>query len=460
MVKNHLAALIIIAAMTTVSPSYGQQKPHTLGSLWPKVESTYVGLKVQSTGIEAAQLNAQAVKTNRLPQLKAQAQNTYGTFEGTAGSFFPQAGFFNVSGNTLGTSGSAVAANSFASTIAEWEVFSFGKLKKEYEAAKTITHKRTNQQAEYILQLKKSLAERYITLLYNQAKLNWNSKNVERLNEIRQLTTGLAKAGIRPAADSLLALSSYNQSLGDMDNFAGLKNAALIKLAELYGDQNLDYSFSLSQFSRPIDFERYSNKTVDENHPILAALRNQADYFSANSEIQKRASLPSIRILGGYAVRGSGINPSGEISAQWKDGFSNTTRNYSFGIGAVWNITSLKTNSLKSHAYLKDAESTQHQLVQYALAMQSDLNAATVKISQQYKQIERTSIAMLQAEKAYGMYLARYKSGLIALSELLQIRQLLEAAENNHIEAAKHYWMLVAYESALTTDFDYLFNNL
>ncbi|MNW09398.1 hypothetical protein D3C71_2063840 [compost metagenome] len=58
------------------------------------------------------------------------------------------------------------------------------------------------------------------------------------------------------------------------------------------------------------------------------------------------------------------------------------------------------------------------------------------------------------------MYLARYKSGLITLSELLQIRNLLEQAENNHVEASLSYWILLAHESELTADFDYLFNNL
>jgi outer membrane protein TolC len=56
--------------------------------------------------------------------------------------------------------------------------------------------------------------------------------------------------------------------------------------------------------------------------------------------------------------------------------------------------------------------------------------------------------------------LARYKSGLIGLSELLQIRILLEQAENTHIEASREYWLLLAYEAELTADFNFLFNNL
>lgn len=48
----------------------------------------------------------------------------------------------------------------------------------------------------------------------------------------------------------------------------------------------------------------------------------------------------------------------------------------------------------------------------------------------------------------------------MALSELLQIRMLLEQAENGHIEASRDYWMLLAQEAELTADFDFLFNQL
>ena len=456
-----MAVVFFMTAIGSALSSYGQQNSgNTLGSLWPRIENNYPGIHAKSAAVDAAKTHARAVKTNRLPQVKVQAQNTYGTFEGAAGAFFPQAGFFNVSGSTAATTGSSVAANTFGSATAEWEIFTFGRRQKEYELAQAVADKHINEQAVYLLDLKRSLAERYITLLYNQAKLNWNNKNLQRLHDIHRITSSLSKAGLRPAADSLLALSSYNQSLADNDHFTGLKDAAMIKITELYGSPDLDYTASLIRFSKPTSDAYASTKSITVSHPALAVLQKQMDYYQLSSTVQKRASLPSVRLLGGYAVRGTGIHPNGHVSDRWKAGFSNTTGNYLFGIGAVWNITTLKTNSLKSRAFQKDAQSIQQQFSAYEITMHADLQAASTKIAQQFQQISKTLTAMKQAEKAYEMYLARYKSGLIALSELLQIRQLLENAENNHLEAAKQYWLLIAYEAVLTTDFNFLFNNL
>ena len=461
MIKHIMATATLWFAVAAIFPLYAQQqKENTLGNLWPKVEENYPGIGVKTTAMDAAKLHGRAVKGNMLPQIKAQAQNTYGTYEGSAGAFFPQAGFFNVSGLSMAVDGSPTAASSFGSAIAEWEVFSFGKLRKQNDAAGALYNKSVSEKEAYLLNLKKILSERYIMLLYNDAKLTWTQKNAERLNDIRKITSGLSASGLRPAADSLLASSSYVQAMGEYDKWSGFKNASLIKLLELYGDESVNYTISVGRFSNPPAMNFNGESIINPSHSILDALGKQSEYYALSGRAKKRASLPSVSLLGGYAHRGTGINPNGTVSGAWKDGFANTTNNFLAGIGITWNITNLHTNRLKGEQLFKEAESAKLLQTQYRRAMQADLSASQTKISQQYQQLQKTRLALRQSQDAYEMYLARYKSGLIALSELLQIRTLLEQAENAHIEASRDYWMLLAYEAELTADFDFLFNNL
>lgn len=456
-----MATALLWLAIVATFPLYAQQqKEHTLGSLWSKVEENYPGVGVKTSAIDAAKFNQRAVKGNMLPQVNAQAQNTYGTYEGSAGAFFPQAGFFNVSGSEVPMDGSSTAANTFGSAIIQWEVFSFGKLRKQNEAAGALYNKSVSDKDAYLLNLKKTLSERYIVLLYNDAKLQWTEKNAERLDDIRKITSGLSASGLRPAADSLLASSSYVQAMGEHDKWYGFKNAAYIKLLELYGNDTVNYAASANRFGRPTQNGLNKVNTINTSHPILDALDKQSEYYTLSGEAQKRSSLPSINLLGGYAYRGTGISPNGTVSGAWKDGFNNTTNNFLAGIGITWNLTSLYTNRMKGQQLFKEAESTKLLQSQYQQAMQADLSASQAKIVQQYEQLHKTRLAVQQSQDAYNMYLARYKSGLITLSELLQIRILLEQAENAHIEASREYWVLLAYEAELTADFDFLFNNL
>lgn len=461
MIKHIWATALVWFAVVATFPLYAQQQQeNTLSSLWLKVEGNYVGISAKTASVDAAKLNERAVKSNMLPQVKAQAQNTYGTYEGSAGAFFPQAGFFNVSGSTAGLQGSSTAVNTFGSATVEWEVFSFGKLHKQNEAAGALYDKSVSEKEAYLLNLKRLLSERYIVLLYNDAKLHWTEKNAERLNDIRKITSGLSASGLRPAADSLLASSSYVQARGEYDKWSGFKNASLIKLLELYGGETVDYTTSAERFRNPSAMNINRESTVNPSHPILNVLDKQSDYYTWSGQAQKRSALPSIRILGGYAHRGTGISPNGTVSGAWKDGFNNTTNNFLAGIGITWNITNLHTNRLKGEQLFKEAKSTKLLQTQYEQAMQADLSASQEKIIQQYEQLLKTKLAVKQSQDAYEMYLARYKSGLIALNELLQIRTLLEQAENVHIEASRDYWLLLAYEAELTANFDFLFNNL
>ncbi|MFD2902656.1 TolC family protein [Sphingobacterium anhuiense] len=462
MIKDIVAAICIWLALASVLPLYGQQKKeNTLRSLWSQVEENYPGIGVKKSAINAAELNAKAVKSAHLPQVKTQFQNTYGTYEGSAGAFFPQPGFFNVSGNPGTLEGSNLAANSFASATVEWELFTFGRLKKENEVAEMLVQKKVSEQEAYILNLKKILSERYITLLYNHAKLEWSKKNTARLDDIRKISSGLAASGLKPAADSLLATSSYVQAMGEYDKWNGNKHASYIKLQELYGQDTVMYSSSIRHFSDPMESQDVNaSQGINDSHPILAALGKQVQYYTQSGEAQKRAAMPSLKLLGGYAYRGTGVNSNGKSSSAWQDGFRNNTNNMLVGIGITWNITSLYTNRLKGKGLNEEANSAKLLQTQYQDAMEADLSASQTKSHWQYKQLQKSQIAVKQAQDAYGMYMARYKSGLITLSELLQIRILLEQAENNHIEASRSYWMLLAYESELTANFDYLFNNL
>lgn len=459
---NHkfLAITTMGLAFIFVSNSYAQEQfPFTLGKLWPKVEANYPGILAQTSIIEEAELKERAIRSAAIPQIKAQAQNTFGTVESVSGAFFPQSGLFNVNGVKLNTDNSNTTFNSYLSAVAEWNIYQFGRQNSENKAAELHAEKTVYDREVYILQLKKELAERYINLLNDNARLNWSTKNSQRLDDIRKLTAGLTVAGIKPAADSLLAYASFTQALAYANLWLGNKNASLIKLSELTGEEIIDYKASSTKFIH-ISARPNIQYSISLAHPLLKSLEKQRQYLEKNSKAEKKSSLPSIKAMGGYAFRSSGINDLGLVSNNWQNGFSNKSNNYLVGLGLTWNISSLYSKNLSALSLAKKADYTQHLQKQYEIELQSDISATEAKIKEQYIQLQQTDNAVKQAQNAYNMYLARYKSGLIALTELLQIQSLLEQAELTHIDAANQLWNQIASEAALTANFDFLFNNL
>lgn len=452
-------ALWIVSSLVHSSSAQTPTNP-TLQSLWPKVRQHYSGIAAKNAKIQASEFHQRSVRSRALPQVKLQLQNTYGTFNSSPGAFFSQPGLFNVSGSVPTFNGSSMTANSYASSTIEWELYHFGRLDHEQHAATARLEKDIQERNAYILELKKALSERYVELLYHEAKADWSMKNVQRLSEIKTITSGLSASGLRPAADSLLAASAVEQAIGEKERWTGVLQAALHQLQELTGQMEIEAASAMKRFLQPMVKETSRFTEVPESHPTLDALQEQATYFEETGKAKQSAALPAIRLLGGYAARGSGIAPNGQVSGAWKDGFRDGTSNLLAGVGVIWNLTRLHTNRLQSAAFEKKAEKFQHLRQRQQNAMQAELAASHTRIRQQYAQLVHTQSAVKTSRDAYNMYLSRYKSGLIALSEVLQIRSLLEIAEGAQIDAAREYWLNLAIEAELSTDFEFLFRNL
>ncbi|WP_410881127.1 TolC family protein [Myroides sp. DW712] len=461
METNFRSATLLWLTCLSMTLQAQEQPTMTLGSLWQEVEHNYPGLQAQQALVTSKASQQQAVKSQALPQFKIQAQNSYGTFEGSNGAFFPQAGFFNVSGNPDLLTGTDQTFNTFGSAVVEWEVFAFGKQQQENQAAQAQYQQQVAQKEAYILQLKKELALRHIQNLYATANCDWMNKNADRLKSIKSITEGLALSGLKPTADNLLAQSSYLQAAGQQSYWKGNRQATHIALTELVGNSidTLDANHVRHFLSFPLHETYTSTAAETVEHPLLTQYKQEASYFEHSSKSIARAGLPSIKLLGGYAIRGTGIQAH-TATDKWKDGFSNSVDNYLVGVGITWNFSSLLTNQHKKKALNKQTESAEKKHQTYEQALQTNIEASQVQLKEQVHQLQQTHQAIVHATEAYTMYMARYKSGLITLSELLQIQQLLEQAEKTHIEATQQYWKQLVTAATLTADFDFLFTNL
>lgn len=284
---------------------------------------------------------------------------------------------------------------------------------------------------------------------------------MRRLEAIKRITSGLALSGLRPAADSLLAHSSYLQAAGQQIFWTGTKQATHLAVVELLGEPlpSID-SKSIENFLTPALLEQEQPPILKEaDHPTLQQFQEETSFFEHRSKSIASAALPSIKLLGGYAIRGTGIQAP-TVSNSWNDGFSNTADNYLVGVGLTWNFSSLFTNQYKKQAFKQQAENASQKYKAYQQALQTNIEASHIQLNAQAKQLKQTLQAVEQATQAYAMYMARYQNGLIALSELLQIQQLLEQAEKTHIEATQYYWLQLVTEASFTTHFDFLFTNL
>ncbi|WEK17740.1 MAG: TolC family protein [Candidatus Pedobacter colombiensis] len=434
------------------------QQPDTLSlkQAWDQAYKTYPALAGQQALIGEYQMRKQEVQSHSLPQLQFQLQNSFGTFAGSTGAFFPVPGVFNVTGNAVpnGTQ-PKTAANTFGSVLMDWKVFEFGK---QHNAIKGANYQVEAAKSSYNatqISLQVKVSRLYFDVMYSNANLDWTDRNLNRVKEILELTKSLTQAGLKPGADTLLASSSYAQAKAYQNEWRGKYNASRVNFTEVVPQNNFVIPHQYFMSSKNLEVIA---DTISADHPYLQVLNNQVLYEQTQKDIAARKALPSLSILGGLSSRGTGINVDGTIESGIASGYRNYANNYLVGVGLSWNISGAFTSSLEKKRVEKTIQVQQAKYEQQKLQMNTSLNAVTTRIVQQKQQIEQSHIAVNTAKEAYTLYLSRYESGLINLTELLQIQSILQKAEKEAIEAQEVLWDLLITQSEISGDFNILSN--
>ncbi|MBB6269753.1 outer membrane protein TolC [Pedobacter cryoconitis] len=454
MMKYNLYLISLFFMLISVSTCAQQTAGLTLAQAWELAYQNYAGLMAKDAQLQEAYYAKKEVQSRSLPQIQLQLQNSYGTFAGSNGAFFPVPGVFNVNGTKSDHAGSP-AANTFGSVLADWKFFEFGRQRKTIAAAGYKVQEAQSGYDAAKLSLQAKVTSLYIGILYANSNLTWADQQVKRVKEILELTVSLADAGLKPGADTALAASSYLLAVASKNEWAGKYNAGQINFSEVVPGT----SVLLPQQS----FMHYQTlhilpDSISSNHPYLQILDQQVRYNEVQNTLASKKAFPSLSLLGGLSARGSGIYTAGTVEKNWSAGFNNIAHNYLIGIGLTWNLSNIYTGSPEKKRTAKTLQSSKFNYDLQKLQMNTAIQAINSRTDQQLKQVKNTRLALAKAQQAYELYLSRYESGLINLTELLQIQSLLQQVEKNSIEVQQEFWNLLIRRAELSGDFNYLFN--
>lgn len=450
-----LALLVLMAFSNAVKAQ--QQAILTLKDAFAEADRTYPGLAERIAGVEEFEIRKKEVQSKSLPQVQLQAQQSYGTFQGSSGAFFPVPGVFNVTGNNIGLdAGSQATGNAFGSVLMDWKFFEFGRQRKSIDAAEYQVQGAKSSYEASRLSLHSKISQLYLEIFYSKANLQWAQRNVERVNQVLEIAKSLSSAGLKPGADTAIVSSAYSQALAVRYEWLGRYQASKAKFTEVVPNMNWSVADLSSSEMGIADTDQ---DTINSAHPYLQVIEKQLAYEKALEQVVARKILPSFSVLGGVSTRGSGIGQNGIIDPGIGSGYQNLANNYLVGVGLTWNIGNAYTSSLERKRSQKTIKGVQEKYNLQQLQMNSALSAVSVRILQQRTLLGQTQKAFAKASEAYELYLARYQGGLINLTELLQIQALLQSSERDNLQAGQNYWNLITTQAELSSDFSLLLNH-
>ncbi|WP_345947739.1 TolC family protein [Mucilaginibacter sp. PAMB04274] len=453
MPRIYLAGLIIFISGTFARAQNPKDLP--LSKAWQLAFDTYPGLRQKKAQIGETQVLKDIASSDRLPQAQAQLQNSIGTFAGSTGAFIPLPGIFNVNSNKTIAGGSSTTTNFYGSVVADWNLIGFGKINNAVKAADAEVQQAKSSFDAYHLTLQARVTRQYFDVLYNQTNLSWAEDNAKRVKQILELSKSLAEAGLKPGADTSLAAATYLQILAEKDSWKGKFGASKITLTETVPLQPIDFTMPVKNYLQS-NSDIPTENSVQDTHPYLKVLEKQVQVSEARSKAAGSQALPTISLIAGYSGRGSGISPDGLVSNDYTAGFNNMANNYLVGVGVTWNITGAYTSALQKKRFGQQAQANKYGYDLEEKQLQTQLASATARLTEQISQANKTQRAVLKGREAYELYLSRYESGLIRLTELLQIQGILQQAEKNNIDTHGQLWDQLINQAEISGNFNYL----
>src|SRR5690625_326579 len=426
---------------------FSQAQTTTLTEIFQQAAS-YPGLSAQSANIEAAKINYKISKREILPNLNFQAQNTYGTYQGINGAFFPTSGIFNVSGD--GSSGET-SVNTFISATAQWDFIQFGKHRDQVKMSKIDQDKAQTDWDLLEVELKKDLASVYISWLYSNHMMNWAKKEVERDSLILNLARSKVNSGLASAADSLLAITKLKQTLSQKKKWEAQIETSKNRITELTG-MRLNDEQPAEQF-----LSTYQTEFLKEDsspHPLSLSKTFEKEWLEVQEKNISHQVLPNISLLAGGMLRGVGF----EDGNQWRDSYELPISNYLIGLGLSWDISGFYSKGLKKQLNQQQQIQVEEEKEVVQRHLEERENSLQNQIDKSFEEITEAEEAYEAARETFRLFKVRYESGIIDLATLLQIQQSLQFTEKSRLKAYYNYWNYWNAYAYSTADFSVLIN--
>ena len=384
-----------------------------------------------------------------LPQLKINDQVNIGSDNSVAGGYLPLGTNISVSAGVRGENDYRAVTGNIAVLYGEYELANFGlKAARVNNALANVDAEEADLQ-RVLYQMKEEISRLYFNLLKAEYRLNADSENIKRYENIYTVIRALAVSGIRPGSDTSLskaelskAIITYNQTLGDLNSLKQqLAYWSGMNANQIQADTSALHSFTNYQiFDVPID-------TV--HHPLIDFYLKQKQAFLSNEKLISKSYLPKILLAGSSWARGSSIQYDDKYGSL-ADGLSYQRFNYMAGIAVTYDLF----NGLHKRDKLLISR-FQTQASDYALRQEqmSLINAslqANNALQTAENNLKELPVQLQSAADVYQQKMAQYKAGLVTLIDLTNASFVLYRSQTDYIETLSD-WYLAGLDKAAAT---------
>ncbi|GGB07553.1 TolC family protein [Puia dinghuensis] len=435
-------ALGLILLMPTLS-LFAQQK-YTLSQFADSAQKHLPVLMQKKALVESAKAGVTDARHAFLPTSYLGDELTAGTDNSIPGSY--------ISFGIIPSSSSGVrSSNIYQSAIGnigffynQYELLDFGLKKATVRNAEAFARLSQADLDRETYLVKWQVSKLYLELLKGLFQLSIDRENVTRYETIYKVIQAVTLSGIKPGADSALAMAelsktriTFNQTFGQVREL----QQQISFLTGITADAvRIDTSKTTSYMAVLDAIGNLRDSTMALN-PLIDYFNKEKDLYEQRVNLVRKSFLPRVLLNGVGWARGSSIEYTNNYKSSAVSGLGYQRFNYLAGLTLEYDLFNIVHRKDKERIAAGNAEASAYGLQQEQLSLQNVDNKALEGIRTATGNLVEIPVQIGAAQAAYDQKTAQYKAGIINLVDLTNASFVLYRSQSDYVQTLSD-WLL------------------
>ena len=420
-----------------------QQKKYSLTDFVDSAQRHLPVLLQKKTLVDAARAGVTDAKHAFLPTSYIGDEVTAGTDNSIPGSYI---GFGVIPSSSSGVRSS----NVYQSVIGnigffynQYELLDFGLKRSTVRNAQAYVNLSQADLDREAYLIKWQVSKLYLDILKDQFQLAIDRENVSRYETVYTVIQALTQSGIKPGADSALAMAelsktriTYNQTYGAIREL----QQQLSYLTGIPADHiNVDTTQTRGYLSA-LGVMGPTDSTSVARNPLVDYFNKEKSLYQQREDLVRKSYLPKVLLTGVGWARGSSIDYTDNYKSTIS-GLGYQRFNYLAGLTLEYDLFNIVHRKDKERIARNNTLASEYGLQQQQLSLANVGNKAEENIRTATKNMVEIPVQINAAQNAFDQKTAQYKAGIINLVDLTNASFVLYRSQSDYVQTLSD-WLL------------------
>ena len=443
-----LMPTVSLLAQQSVQPP-GQQKVYSLSDLIDSAKRHLPLLMQKKALVTAARAGITDARHAYLPTSYLGDELTVGTDNSVPGSYESFGIIPSSSSGVRNTNIYQSAIGNIAFLYNQYELLDFGLKKATVNNAEAYANLSQADLDRETYLVKWEVGKLYLEILKNEFQSGIDKENVNRYDTIYKVIRAVTLSGIKPGADSSLALAELSKTRITYNQTQGTIRQLQQQLAYLSGipadDITIDTSRTKSYLSAA-DMEGRIPDSIASANPLVDYYDKQRSLYLQTEDLVKKSYLPKVLLTGVGWARGSSIDYLDNYTTA-STGLGYQRLNYMGALTLEYNLFNIVHRKDKAAVARNNTIASNYEFQQQQLSLRNVGNKADEAIRTAVKNLVEIPVQISAAGDAFNQKTAQYRAGIINLVDLTDATFVLYRSQSDYVQTLSD-WLLANLDKA------------